>query len=95
MNKTKAILGFLANFLLGVLGVVGVGWLVLLKFPKLTTLVFVLGAIFILMCFWSAYDEMRKKLKQKSGNQGSGTQVKIPTEPSSENPSNQNTPQND
>ena len=92
MNKTKAILGFLANSLLGVLGVVGIGWFVIMKFPKLTTLVYVLGVIFILMCFWSSYDEIRKKLKQKSSRPGTGNQDPPST---TENQVDQHSPKND
>lgn len=65
MNKSKAILGFLANFLLGALGVVGIGWLILYKFPKAAVAVYTVGGICILMCLWSAYDEMNKKMKKK------------------------------
>lgn len=65
MNKTKAFLGFLANFLLGALGVAGLAWLLLYKFPKAAVAVYIIGGICILMCLWSAYDEMNKKLKKK------------------------------
>jgi hypothetical protein len=66
MNKTKAYLGCLGNFLLGSLGVVGVGWFILLKYPKATSAVYTIGGILILMIVWSAYDEINKKLKQKN-----------------------------
>ncbi len=65
MNKTKAILGFVMNFLLGALGVAGLGWIILLAFPKAAKTVYIVGSILFLMCLWTAFDEMRKKLKKQ------------------------------
>ena len=79
MKKTKAYAGCLGNFLLGALGVVGVGWFLTLKFPKSVTAVYLVGGLLILMCLWSAYDEMRKKEKYKNERR-SGVQDQ-PVEP--------------
>jgi hypothetical protein len=64
MKKSKAIIRFLGNFLLGALGVVGVGWFLIVAYPKTTKTVYIVGSLCILMCLWSAYDDMRKRVKQ-------------------------------
>ena len=64
MKNMKAYLVCLGNFLLGALGVVGVGWFILLKYPNAKTTVYIIGGILILMCLWSAIEEMNRKLKR-------------------------------
>jgi hypothetical protein len=63
MKKSKAIIRFLGNFFLGALGVVGVGWFLIVAYPKTTKTVYIVGSLCILMCLWSAFDDMRKRLK--------------------------------
>jgi hypothetical protein len=89
MNKTRAYIGCLGNFLLGTLGVVGVGWFLILKFPNTAKTVYIVGGILILMCLWSAFDEMNKKMKLKKETDKPSENNVIDVEPQKDDTNNQ------